>query len=90
MVEFAYQDMLPIGSDETPYRLLTTDYVSTFDAGGRTFLQLSQIILSEYEKIIRNKLILVRAWIFCQKNFFYQPFLLQMTIQEMHIFEWDT
>jgi fumarate hydratase class I len=39
MVEFAYQDLLPIGSDETPYRLLTADYVSPLSAGGRTFLQ---------------------------------------------------
>jgi fumarate hydratase class I len=39
MVEFAYQELLPIGADETPYRLLAADYVSTFTAGGRTFLQ---------------------------------------------------
>ena len=32
---FAYQEMLPVGADDTPYRLLTTDYVSTFEAGGR-------------------------------------------------------
>jgi fumarate hydratase class I len=35
---FQYQDILPLGSDSTPYRLLTKDYVSTFEAGGRTFL----------------------------------------------------
>jgi fumarate hydratase class I len=39
MSEFAYQDVLPIGADETPYRLLSTDYVSTFEAGGRRFVQ---------------------------------------------------
>ena len=39
MPDFVYQDMLPIGADETPYRLLTADYVSTFEAGGRRFLQ---------------------------------------------------
>jgi fumarate hydratase, class I len=37
--EFRYSDLLPIGPDETPYRLLTTQGVSTFEAGGRTFLQ---------------------------------------------------
>ena len=37
--EFAYQEMLPVGADDTPYRLLTADYVSTFEAGGRRFLQ---------------------------------------------------
>src|SRR5450631_4295830 len=36
---FVYQELLPIGADDTPYRLLTSDYVSTFEAGGRRFLQ---------------------------------------------------
>ena len=36
--EFRYSDLLPIGADDTPYRLLTTEGVSTFEAGGRTFL----------------------------------------------------
>ena len=39
MPEFAYTDLLPLGPDETPYRLLTTDGVSVVEAGGRTFLQ---------------------------------------------------
>jgi fumarate hydratase class I len=39
MAEFAYQEILPIGADETPYRLLSADYVTTFEAGGRTFVQ---------------------------------------------------
>jgi fumarate hydratase, class I len=39
MVDFAYQEMLPVGTDDTPYRLLSADYVSTFEAGGRRFLQ---------------------------------------------------
>ncbi|MFI2706915.1 fumarate hydratase [Nocardioides sp. CER28] len=42
--EFLYSDLLPTGADETPYRLITTEGVSTFDvpqADGttRTFLQ---------------------------------------------------
>jgi fumarate hydratase class I len=37
--EFAYQELLPLGGDETPYRLLTRDYVSTFEAHGRRFVQ---------------------------------------------------
>ncbi|MFN8167477.1 MAG: fumarate hydratase [Candidatus Nanopelagicales bacterium] len=39
MPEFSYTDLLPLGPDETPYRLLTTEGVSTVEAGGRTFLQ---------------------------------------------------
>ncbi len=36
--EFRYSDLLPIGADDTPYRLITSEGVSTFEAGGRTFL----------------------------------------------------
>ncbi|WP_119727339.1 fumarate hydratase [Thermomonospora amylolytica] len=39
MPEFSYTDLLPLGPDETEYRLLTADGVATFEAGGRTFLQ---------------------------------------------------
>jgi fumarate hydratase, class I len=37
--EFRYSDLLPIGPDATPYRLVTSEGVSTFEAHGRTFLQ---------------------------------------------------
>ncbi|KJK58854.1 fumarate hydratase [Saccharothrix sp. ST-888] len=37
--EFEYSDLLPLGADPTPYRKLTSEGVSTFEAGGRTFLQ---------------------------------------------------
>ena len=33
--------MLPTGPDETPYRLLSSDGVSTFEADGRTFLRVA-------------------------------------------------
>ena len=39
MSAFTYQDMLPLGEDTTPYRLLTQEHVSTFEAGGKTFLK---------------------------------------------------
>jgi fumarate hydratase, class I len=39
MPEFAFQELLPIGHhDDTPYKQLTTDHVSTFTARGKTFL----------------------------------------------------
>lgn len=42
MTTFQYQDILALeGQDETPYRLLTTDHVSTFEANGKTFLQVA-------------------------------------------------
>jgi len=37
--DFRYSDLLPLGPDDTPYRLVTTEGVSTFEAGGRTFLE---------------------------------------------------
>jgi fumarate hydratase class I len=39
--EFRYSDLLPIGADETPYRKVTGDGVSTFEADGQTFLRVS-------------------------------------------------
>ncbi|WP_203567550.1 fumarate hydratase [Aestuariimicrobium ganziense] len=42
MSEFRYEDMLPIGEDTTPYRLLTSEGVSTVEGpDGRTFLQVA-------------------------------------------------
>jgi fumarate hydratase class I len=39
MPDFAYSDLLPLGRDETEYRLVTSEGVSTVEAAGRTFLQ---------------------------------------------------
>ncbi len=39
MTDFTYQEILPLGKDETPYRLVTKDFVSTFEAAGKTFLR---------------------------------------------------
>jgi len=39
MPEFAFQELLPVGHhDDTPYKKLTSDFVSTFTANGKTFL----------------------------------------------------
>ncbi|TCC39610.1 fumarate hydratase [Kribbella sindirgiensis] len=43
--DFNYSDLLPLGADETEYRLLTTEGVSTFTAGDRTFLQIQPDVL---------------------------------------------
>ena len=39
MPEFAFTELLPLGPDTTPYRLLSTDGVSTIDTPAGTFLQ---------------------------------------------------
>ena len=41
MPEFAFTEILPLGADETPYRLLTTDGVEVVEAAGRSFLQVA-------------------------------------------------
>jgi fumarate hydratase class I len=42
MAEFRYEDLLPIGEDNTPYRLLTTEGVETVEGpDGRTFLKVA-------------------------------------------------
>ena len=53
MPEFAYEDLLPIGPDQTEYRLITDQGVSTIDVGGRTFLQVDPEALRQlaYEAI---------------------------------------
>ena len=42
MAEFGYEDLLPIGQDTTPYRLITTEGVETLQGpDGRTFLKVA-------------------------------------------------
>jgi fumarate hydratase class I len=41
MPEFNYEDLLPIGADQTEYRLVTTDGISTFTAEGMEFLKVT-------------------------------------------------
>jgi len=55
MPDFEYGDLLPLGNDETPYRLLTTEGVSTVEAAGRTFLTVEPEVLSSLtETAIRD------------------------------------
>ncbi len=41
MAEFSFTDLLPLGDDTTPYRLLTTEGVEEVDLGGTTFLRVA-------------------------------------------------
>ncbi len=43
--DFLYSDLLPTGPDETPYRLITTEGVSTFEVDGRTFLKVDPEVI---------------------------------------------
>ena len=53
VTDFLYTDMLPLGPDQTKYRLLTSEGVETIEAAGRTFLQVSPeaLRLLAYEAI---------------------------------------
>ena len=47
MATFEYQELLPVGHhDDTPYKRLTTDFVSTFEARGKTFLAVDPAALT--------------------------------------------
>jgi fumarate hydratase class I len=46
MTEFAYSDLLPLGPDETDYRLVTDEGVETFEAGGQRFLRVDPLALT--------------------------------------------
>jgi fumarate hydratase class I len=41
MVEFNYSELLPLGEDDTEYRLLTADHVTTADFNGQTVLKVA-------------------------------------------------
>ena len=39
MAEFAFTELLPLGPDDTPYRLVSTEGISTFETSAGTFLR---------------------------------------------------
>jgi fumarate hydratase class I len=53
VTDFVYSDMLPLGEDTTPYRLITTEGVDEVTLGDRTFLTVAPEALSAlaYEAI---------------------------------------
>jgi fumarate hydratase class I len=46
MPEFAHQDLLPVGDDETPYRLVTAEGVSTFETPVGPFVKVDPDVLT--------------------------------------------
>jgi len=49
--EFNYQDLLPIGPDDTQYRLVSKQGVSTFTADGKEFLKVSSEAISNLTQV---------------------------------------
>ncbi len=46
MATFDYQELLPLGDDDTPFRKVSGDFVSTFQAQGHSFLQIEPAALT--------------------------------------------
>jgi fumarate hydratase, class I len=46
MAAFEYQELLPIGQDDTEYRLLSKDGLGTFEGSGKTFVSVSHEALT--------------------------------------------
>jgi fumarate hydratase class I len=51
MSDFPFSPLLPAHHDHTPYRLLTRDGVSTFEAKGQTFLHVEPAALTELARV---------------------------------------
>ena len=52
MAEFLYEDMLPIGADETPYRLVTKEGIETVEGpDGRTFLKIAPEVFEKLAEV---------------------------------------
>ena len=50
MAAFEFTPLLPLAKDDTPYRLITKEGVSTFEAGGHTFLKVEPEALTQLTK----------------------------------------
>jgi fumarate hydratase class I len=70
MSEFIYQDIFPIEKDDTEYRLVTKDYVSTIEVDGRKIL-----------KIDPKALEIVSEEAMTDVNFFLRPAHLQKLVK---------
>ncbi|HHU39576.1 MAG TPA: fumarate hydratase [Propionibacterium sp.] len=52
MAEFLYEDMLPIGADETPYRLVTKEGIETVEGpDGRQFLKIAPEVFEKLSEV---------------------------------------
>ena len=47
MPDFSYSDLLPLGADDTTYRLITEDGVTTRQALGKTFTEVDPAVLTQ-------------------------------------------
>ena len=60
MPDFHYQEPLPVGKDETRYRLLTSDHVSVVPFEGKDVLKVAPEALTTLEKEQRERIFKLR------------------------------
>jgi len=51
MTDFAFTELFPLGADETPYRMLTTEGISILDTEGRRFLCVEPEVLTDLARV---------------------------------------
>jgi fumarate hydratase class I len=56
MTEFAYTELLPLGPDETTYRLVTTDGIGSVTAGGHRFLTIEPQVLTDLTALAMHEI----------------------------------
>jgi fumarate hydratase, class I len=56
MSEFAYTELLPLGPDETTYRLVTSDGVGSFTAAGHRFLTVEPAVLTSLTALAMHEI----------------------------------
>jgi fumarate hydratase class I len=56
MAEFAYTELLPLGPDETTYRLVSSDGVGSFTAGGHRFLTVEPKVLTDLTALAMHEI----------------------------------
>jgi fumarate hydratase, class I len=56
MTDFAFTEILPLGPDETEYRLLTTDGIGSLEASGRHFLTVEPEVLTELTAVAMHEI----------------------------------
>src|SRR5690606_34163884 len=56
MTEFAHTELLPLGPDETTYRLVSTDGIGSFTTGGHRFLTVEPAALSRLTALAMHEI----------------------------------
>jgi fumarate hydratase, class I len=56
MTEFAYTELLPLGPDETTYRLVSSDGIGSFTAGGHRFLTVEPEVLTRLTALAMHEI----------------------------------